>query len=176
MMNETLSNITKILDGISPPAPKTVQMTQDEFIAYAKAEVVKIGEEKDEEKAKKRLEVLVKNVEALKKASWEGTNGQSITLYEEPNLTAKTEESDQTITPPMGSGTQGAQSFAASEGAQSFAKALEAIESEVKKAQVAKAATPPPVWPRDLNSRSFMKEGVAKRNENEDEDWGADPA
>lgn len=171
-MTETLANVNKILDEIDPKGPTVKAMTKEQFIAYAKSEVEKASKE-DEEKAKKRLDVLKAVIETLRKAAWEGTNEQMIPIYEEPNLTAKTDESDSSVATPPGPGGTGADgaSFAAAGGAQSFAKQLDSLaEALTKTAEPAKKSDI--VWPQDVNEPEFLKEGIAKRGA----DWGTDPA
>ena len=163
-------------------APAMVPMTKAQFDAYVADQIAKAKKDEDDcadpakKKAtsRKRLEALRSVVATVAKASWEGANGtMSIPVFEEANLTAKTEESDTTVqTPPAGnSGTQAdGASYAAPGGAQEFAKTLADIDATLGGASAPAAPPAPPApaapsfaWPDDIT----RPESVAKA-------WGSD--
>ncbi|TAJ75042.1 MAG: hypothetical protein EPO42_14380 [Gallionellaceae bacterium] len=187
-MKETLAKLSEAL-GTSIDGPKTVTMSQTEFLAYAKDQVEKAKKE-DEEKAKKRLDHLRSTVNVLQKGAWEGSNDKvSVEMYTDPGQEVST-ETETALDAAAGKGTQADASFAAPEGAQSFAKTMENLSNAM--AQIAPAQTmatdavnnaaPPPeptsnelpgFWPLDMNTKPFREEGIAKSADKDG--WGSDP-
>lgn len=161
-------------------APKVVELAQADVAGYIQGEIKKAAEDEGEETAKKRLEHLRKNVAALAKLNWESTERASVPMFEEPNLTAKTDESTKETQPAVI--TQPVASLASNEGA-TLGKTLEALQKTVDALIAAPAAVAPPVvanpdagvWPADVNNPTFMKEGVTKRGGEGADAWGADP-
>lgn len=197
-ISETLTKLNDVLTTSlaapeTPPAPKTVDMTATEFLAHAQAEVAKAAKEKkeDEKKAKKRIALLQKNVERLAKESWAGSNDKVAVEMFEDDITVASDQSDTTV--PLdsaaGKGTQAdGSSFAGGGGAQGFSKNIDDLNDKILSMMdpTAAAVTPteptsveaaPGYWPGDVNSPSFMKEGVTKRATVGDAsmDWGNDP-
>ncbi len=111
-------DLTKTLDALDSmlAAPKTTDMTKDQFEAYAVDQVNKAkAEAKDDKKdeAKKRLTHLRATVASLAKAEvWEGGNGTAaIPEYDHgfEDTTRKTEVSETEVKTPLAgnTGTQG---------------------------------------------------------------------
>jgi hypothetical protein len=159
----------------TPPAPAMIELKQADVVGYITGEIAKAKDEKDEEKAKKRLAHLHKNVVALSKFSWESTESAKIPEYQEPNLTAKTEESDKTITPVAQPDNVMHLSFG--KVLADLQKAVDALTAQAAPAVETPAAPDPNAsfWPKDVNSATFMKEGVNKRGGAGTDAWGADP-
>ena len=195
MDKDILDQIAKLdADAATILDPAPVVMNKAKFSAYYTDQIAKAKKEAEDEegakKAKKRLDALAKATEVAKAADdWAGGNGTAaIPVYEggyESDLTVRAEQSDKTVTmESLGQGdgagvfANGAQTFKAlSDGLKDIgalatpaAKAKD-DEDEKKKAD-AKKADESFAWPSDVNSPSFMKEGIAKRAEQ----WGLDNA
>lgn len=197
---KALAELNKTLDGMTPQAaPTSKDMTKAEAIAYVKEQVVK-AEADEPELARKRLDHLRGVVESLAKVNFESTERTAVPLYQEPNLTALAEMTEKEIPPAGAEGkeTQADQTFAASGGTQSFAKSedgnqpkqtlfeglldsFDKILAGDGRAPASIDVTPPEdksprgFWPTDVNSPTFMAEGITKRAGDLD-DWGNDPA
>lgn len=190
-MNALATHLTKLEETIAAmvapaatppmPAPAMIELKQADVVKYITGELKKAKDEKDEAKAKKRLAHLQKNIAMLAKYTWEDTGGAAkIPEYQEPNLTAKTEESMSETQP---SSVQQPENSLAANQSEVLGKLLtelqKTVESLAPVAPAAVAATPDPnanFWPSNVNNPEFMKEGVAKRGGGASTDaWGLDP-
>ncbi len=178
-MKEILTKLDEMI-AEEPAQPKTVEMTETQFLTYVKDEVTKAKAEKDKEKKKKRLGALRKLVASqVQKSSWEGGNGTAaIPVYTDPDQLQPTEESGMKME--GGGPTMADSSFAGAGGAQDFAKVIDDAIKGLENADVVPPAKDPPSetakkefeWPRDASNKDFMRGEVTKRGG----DWGADPS
>ena len=172
-----MADLTKVNEEVEALLSQATSqaMTETQFNAYAEEQIAMVkadmacDDEDKKKKAAKRLQALKSTLQAVAKAgAWEGSNGTAmIPIYEEPNLTAKTEESStEHTTPPAGNvGTQADTALPFAKGIKELNATIDSIlkeEAPVVAAAPAQTQGESFAWPDDLNPAASNEKAWGK--------------